>query len=197
MIRYEGRAPEGPVANIYTSDRLILRGQLLRQDTGNLTIRTHEGQEKSIPMANITRVDWQVKPTLVFTLGEDLRLSSLWRSAVYPGWGQFHQNRPAMGYTLAFGFGTLAISSLVARLRYEDLVGDYKALGYDDRDLRRRADNWRVAWNIGIVSLLTVYAYNLADSLIFAPRQQIIKYRLALVPEITPERLACGVALRF
>ena len=102
-----------------------------------------------------------------------------------------------MGYVLAFGFGAFALTTLTARLRYNDLLGDYNALGYDDRDLRKKADRWRTAYNISLVGMFLVYLYNIADAAIFAPGEKVVSYRLALSPEISRERLALGYSWRF
>ena len=190
-ILYEGRKESGPLANIYTSHLLIHRGRLIQQDAQHLKIKNHHEKMVIIPMKDITQVNWSPKPQLSFRIGTNMRPGSLWRSALYPGWGQFYHNRKNMGYTLAIGFGVLAVSTLTTRLRYNDLLEDYNALGYDDRNLRLKTDRWRRAYNISLIGMGLVYLYNIVDAAIFAPGEKFRTYKFAVLPE------SGGTQMRF
>ena len=196
-IEYEGRRKSGPPANVYTTHLLVHRGRLIRQDADTLEIRNNQDKKVIIPMKDITQVNWSPKPQLVYRIGTNMKPGSLWRSALYPGWGQFYHNRKKMGYCLAIGFGALALTTLTTRLRYNDLLGDYNALGYDDRDLRARTDRWRTTYNISLVGMALVYLYNLADAVIFAPGEKTRTYRFAVLPEAGGPKMILRNSWRF
>ena len=57
---------------------------------------------------------------------QDTRLASMWRSAVFPGWGQLHDGHTALGYSLmgVTGLALVGYASTVAR--YNSAQSDYQ-----------------------------------------------------------------------
>ncbi len=197
-IIYEQKQGKKAIANVYTKQLLLYRGELIKQGIEKLSLKTMDGKTIELNISEIDRINWKKKAQLKFISGEDMRMPSLWRSTLLPSWGQFHQQRKTAGYAIAISSGCLALSTLITRLSYNDVKGDYQAIDYDDRELRQKVENWRIAYNISITGLGLVYIYNIVDALIFSPRQQIIQYKKAgLQPEFNAVYRGISYLIRF
>jgi len=197
-IVYEQKEGKKAIANVYTKQLLLYRGKLIKQGIKKLSLKTIDGKTIELNISDIDKINWKKKSQLKFISGEDMRLPSLWRSSLIPSWGQFHQDRKTAGYAIAISFGCFSLSTLITRLRYNDVYGDYKAIDYDDRELRQKVDNWRIGYNISITGLAAIYIYNLVDALIFAPQQEVVLYKKAgLQPEFNAVYRGISYLIRF
>jgi hypothetical protein len=94
-----------------------------------------------------------------------------WRSAIVPGWGQFYTKSKTKGYIILSATVATIATTTVTQLLYDRNYKDYTQatkLGgshLDDAKIfKSNADNWKIARNISVIALGTVYVYNLVDA---------------------------------
>ena len=101
----------------------------------------------------------------------DPRPGAAWRSALLPGWGQFHKGHRRRGLAFAVGVGTATVATGAAHLAYRDAHAAYlaaptpldaaAAYGPMNRAFRRRNALAAVAaagWALGVVEALATGA---------------------------------------
>lgn len=115
-----------------------------------------------------------------FELTTQYGARGLWRSAIVPGWGQFHKGSYVKGGLILGGTAVL-IGGIVAtetvRTDYARRIGETHNADYK-RLYAKRADQFSTARNICIGALGALYVYNLIDA-IAAPgaRRVVVKER--------------------
>lgn len=93
-------------------------------------------------------------------------LSGLWRSAVIPGWGQFHKGDGLKGGLILGGCAALAGGIIF----FENQRGDYsrKISGTHDASLIKsystKRDHYATARNVCVGAAVALYAYNIIDA---------------------------------
>jgi len=97
------------------------------------------------------------------------RWGSAARSVVIPGWGSFHQQKPLRG-TL-FILGTLASAGIIYNSQIEynksiDLMNN-SIIGVDKQRFYDQSNKHLVTYNIGLISLSTLYIWNVLDPIVF------------------------------
>lgn len=119
-----------------------------------------------------------------------------WRSAVVPGWGQFHKGDYKKG-ALMFG-GTLALATgvvltEVTRADYQQKFGQTHDLAVRKEYLNRH-NHWQLARNICIGALAGFYIYNIVDAFNSPGARYVIVKRTddsgrtyTFAPTVTPE----------
>lgn len=126
-----------------------------------------------------------------------------WRSAVVPGWGQFHKGDYKKG-AMMLG-GTLALAGSVVlteatRADYEQKYG----LTHDvsaRKEYLNRHNHWQLARNICVGALAGFYIYNIVDAF-NAPGARYVVVRLAdndgrtynFAPSVSPEGYPMAMA---
>jgi hypothetical protein len=123
------------------------------------------------------------------------RWSSIWRSAILPGWGQFYQGQPWRGGLLLAGTVIGVGGALYTKARQQDfenqgsssVVPSTRQYYYDQADKYHQG-------NVAFVSLAVVsYALNLADVLFSSSNKADIYYAILVVPN---GRLGISVAFK-
>lgn len=132
----------------------------------------------------------------------------LWRSAIVPGWGQFHKGSYVKGGLILGGTAVL-IGGIVAtetvRTDYVRRIGETHNADYK-RLYAKRADQFSMARNICIGALGALYVYNLIDA-IAAPgaRRVVVKekktsgsswYSYNITPA-SPDGMSIGMAFNL
>jgi TM2 domain-containing membrane protein YozV len=145
----------------------VYKGEILSQDDRTIVIKTSFAEFR-LAKHEIEDVVYEGK--VAYDGGYSaFRLSSLWRSVLFPGWGQLYGERVFMGLT----YGGLTLGSLTATL----LVGaEYRALRTDylsrvhEQSLYDRVERWRSAYNYLLIGTVVLHVWQAADSWIFARR---------------------------
>lgn len=106
----------------------------------------------------------------------------LWRSAIVPGWGQFHKGSNLKGSLILGGTVALASGIIFTENQRADYVG--KIAKTHDAGIKRayatKRDHFATGRNICIGALSALYVYNLIDAIV-APgaRRVVIRHRNA------------------
>ncbi len=126
----------------------------------------------------------------------------LWRSAIIPGWGQFHKGANLKGGLILGGTVVLVSGIIFTENQRADYVS--KIAKTHDADIKRtyatKRDHFATGRNICIGAVAALYVYNLIDAIV-APgaRRVVVKKRLngntyAFVPTVL-EGNAPGMAV--
>lgn len=129
----------------------------------------------------------------------------LWRSAIVPGWGQFHKGSHLKGGLILGGCAVLAGGIVFTDSQRSDYVR--KIMRTHNQQLinsySTRRDHFAAARNICIGAVAALYVYNLIDA-IAAPgaRRIVVKKRRTIdcsfMPAVTPDGAPCLLgALKF
>lgn len=106
----------------------------------------------------------------------------LWRSAIVPGWGQFHKGSNLKGGLILGGTVVLVGGIIFTENQRTDYVG--KIAKTHDPDIKQayatRRDHFAMGRNICIGALSALYVYNIIDAIV-APgaRRIVVRYRNA------------------
>lgn len=169
--------------NVFTIDNKIYRGLFIFQDENILLIRIGDKKIR-IPKNSINRVDWRKNLPLNQPDNTNLRLRSLWRSALLPGWGQFYQKRTAWG----FMYSNLIAGSIIANLliynKYQTLRTEYLSYVHNDARLAL-ADSWRKKSNTMLVLSGIFWLWQALDAGIFPPSIRNKKTIISLAPDFS------------
>lgn len=117
-------------------------------------------------------------------------MNGLWRSAIVPGWGQFHKGAVLKGSLILGGCAVLAGGIVFC----DNQRSDYsrKIAGTHDASLIRsyatKRDHFATARNVCIGAVAALYAYNLIDAVAAAGARRLVidngKYSVA--PGVSP-----------
>lgn len=115
-------------------------------------------------------------------------MSGLWRSAIVPGWGQFHKGATLKGGIIIGGCAVLSGGIVF----FDNQRGDYsrKITGTHDVTLIRsyatKRDHFATARNVCIGAAAALYVYNLIDAVSAAGARRIVIGKYSLMPSISP-----------
>jgi len=93
-------------------------------------------------------------------------MSAAWRSAIVPGWGQFHKRKTGKGIFF-LATEVAAVSSVIFfETRRSDNMRKSKETTHLDiiKEYRNRADKWELYRNVAIGAAAGVYAWNVLDA---------------------------------
>lgn len=93
--------------------------------------------------------------------------SPIWRSTIFPGWGQFYKKQPVKGTLIMSSELALVSSFIYFSYRGKDFSDKEKNEIFDMNKRETYKDNKDLAYNIATVSLIgatVVYAFNIYDS---------------------------------
>jgi len=90
--------------------------------------------------------------------------SSIWRSAVYSGWGQLYENKKVKGYAF-LGLQTLSIAGIVTgQLKYESNIDNANSASNQNRQIYiDNANSWESIRNVSGIVLGAIYILNIID----------------------------------
>ena len=221
IARIEKTVKPEEMINLYLKDGSVWRGIVLRQNEEHILIRRANGRQAIFLKTDIERLDWKAgvleKPKtgrddrralnkataqgtsgtgtarLAGMTGGRIRLESLWRSALFPSWGQFWQGRDTMGYIWAGTTGAALLGMLAARISYTIEksawdAGDHSQERYDR--MKRRSD---LHFALSL-TVLCLWVANAADAAVFSPQAPV---HLSLLPAAEGPGLQAALNLRF
>lgn len=123
--------------------------------------------------------------------------SAMWRSAIFPGWGQFYKNRNGRGTLIVIG-ETLTLAagglSLYNEIKQKNNM-DKPEVSYQDYIAAEKSyEQWNTARHISFITAAVIYALNLADAY-FTPAKP--QKNLTFAPNVlnTNGELAVGATL--
>lgn len=128
-------------------------------------------------------------------------LSGAWRSAILPGWGQFHKGKTLKGVGFLAGEAALATGALLCEMRRAD---SYRKSQETTnlaiiKDYRDRADRWTLNRNVALGAAAGLYLWNVLDAALAKGK---VKYA-GLPQNLQPFVLEadgyyyCGLSLKF
>lgn len=92
--------------------------------------------------------------------------SALWRSAIVPGWGQFHKRKTLKGVLFLSAEAVLAVGAVFCEMRRAD---NYRKSQETTslpiiKEYRGRADDWELYRNVALGATAGVYLWNVLDA---------------------------------
>ena len=154
--------------------------------------------------------NWSTRTTLVgdernslyIKLVPKTRLKAALRSAVFPGWGQFYTDQRTKGTILGFLEVGSLVTAVLAHKHYEEVNEEYQqaislyrhAKIVEDipllrEKMRKKGDDADKAYELktaGLALAVAVWAYNVAELVLFFPRYEESLYQ-GTTPLITGE----------
>lgn len=122
-------------------------------------------------------------------------IHGLWRSAIVPGWGQFHKGSNLKGGLILGGTVMLASSIIFTENQRSDYVD--KIVKTHDTNIKRayatKRDHYATSRNICIGAVTALYVYNLIDAIVAPGARRIIVKSpqngntYAVIPSVTAE----------
>ncbi|MGA9406409.1 MAG: PEGA domain-containing protein [Bacteroidota bacterium] len=123
--------------------------------------------------------------TIQYALQPKTTMNSLWRSMLWPGWGQLYHERSVMGTFLGVAFIAAAAGTVQSQLDYTNKMDDYNKaaqtyqaetnaanIGADKQAMLSTYNHFTTAKSqrllLGEITV-GVYAFNLLDVLLFTP----------------------------
>ncbi len=103
-------------------------------------------------------------------------VQGLWRSAIVPGWGQFHKGSKLKGACMLGGCAALAAGIILTentRVDYNNKITKTHSAQLK-RDYANKADNFATARNIFIGATAALYIYNLVDAVVAPGARRIV-----------------------
>ena len=111
-----------------------------------------------------------------FQLTTKYGVRGLWRSAIVPGWGQFHKGANLKGGLILGGSAALAVGIVYTETMrkdyYNKIVKTHNVM--EKRIYKTRSDNFAMGRNVCIGALGALYVYNLIDAIV-APGARYVK----------------------
>lgn len=100
-------------------------------------------------------------------------VSSVFRSLIIPGWGQFHKGQSFKGGVFLLGTIGLTAATLYAEMKREDNFNKAQSsnLSYDVKEYSDRAEKWKNFRNITGIVGIALYVYNVFDALSSKPER--------------------------
>lgn len=166
-VIYERPKNNSGKINVFTTDKKVYRGMLIEQNNKLLCIKTGRGIFK-IKKQIIEQVNWKQKLIIPPKSNADLKISSVWRSTLFPGWGQFYQKRTQWGFVYSGLILTCITSSILAYNKYKTAKDDYLSHVHDDVRLSL-ANSRKKTYNILIINTGILWLWQVLDTIIFAP----------------------------
>jgi len=127
--------------------------------------------------------------------------SSIWRSALYPGWGQLYNKRKAKGFALLCTETALVGGIVIGQVMYSANIDKANQTTNQNRKIYLdNADSWSTVRNMCAIAAGAMYIYNLID--IFAadkPKLYSMNQRngLRLYPYVTDRVVGAGIIIGF
>lgn len=128
----------------------------------------------------------------------------LWRSAIIPGWGQFHKGANLKGSLILGGCAALAAGIVFTENQRSDYIRKI-AQTHDVNHIKTystKADHFATARNICIGAAAALYVYNLIDAIAAPGARRVVVHRrigngqtYSFVPAMTPDGGAGMVAV--
>lgn len=124
-------------------------------------------------------------------LTTDYGARALWRSAIFPGWGQLHKGQKLKG-GLILGSCTAIVGGIIAS---ENMRSDYYRKFSETHNTEQkkfyadRVDMLAMTRNICIGATCALYIYNLIDSVVSPGARRIVVY------PASPDRQSIGMAI--
>jgi len=93
-------------------------------------------------------------------------MRAAWRSAIIPGWGQFHKGKTGKGiFFLSAEVAAVSSAIFFETKRSDNVRKSQEATNLDIvKEYRNRADNWELYRNIAIGTAAGVYVWNVLDA---------------------------------
>lgn len=136
------------------------------------------------------------------TLTSKYGARGLWRSAIVPGWGQFHKGSMVKGGLFLGGTAVLAGGLIYAenqRATYESKVNTRGITTSQLKTYKNKMDNFETARNVFIGATAALYIYNLVDAVVAPGARRVVVQprRYAMVPYVTAEGGGIAMAYTF
>jgi len=150
--------------------------------------------------------------TIQYAIQPKTTMNSLWRSMLFPGWGQFYHERPVMGTFLSVAFIAAAAVTVQSQIDYSSKVSAYNTavqtyesetnaanIAADKKALTTTYNNYTNAKSQRMLMAevtVGVYAFNMLDVLLFTPSYSgTDELSLRMVP--SSNSLALQTTVRF
>ena len=132
--------------------------------------------------------------------------NGLWRSAIVPGWGQFHKGSKVKGGVMLGGTVAFAVGIILTESQRSDYMSKiYQTQNADNiRTYKTKADNMATARNVCIGGVAALYIYNLIDAVVAPGAERVIvrknnkfTQRVALVPVLSNQMNGVLISYKF
>lgn len=155
------------------------------------------------------------KAQLDIKLKRKTRTKALFRSMIFPGWGQRYNNQTTKSSLLSIATIGSVVGYLLIKSDYDDKIdvfnqrksafgqaeqwSDLSGLEASMWEAQREANDSENKLNVAIVTVAGLYIISVLDSFLFFPdHDSYTEYKaITLVPEIGPDRAAISLAVRF
>ena len=128
--------------------------------TGIREVETYRENSKYYVLYRVPKKGRGDAPEILFKSDK----SSIWRSAIYSGWGQMYENKKGKGYAF-LSLQTLSIAGIVTgQLKYASNIDDANSASNQNRQIYiDNANTWESIRNVSGIVLGAIYILNIID----------------------------------